>query len=184
MSEMVLIVDWTTKVLQALVVVFLLVKFKQRKWSLFFGSGSHLKSIEDHELHSCFIAALCTVVFFHVGTVLSSHVLALELDKLELRKVYYFIMSLNSCAYSVAIFSLHRLRGCSYSNAAKRCLYLAVVTVLLCIMQLISRGIFDYNGLSPFYKVSLMVVNVTTLLVVAAYPIKLIKRLKTNAKEA
>ncbi|MCF6442325.1 hypothetical protein L1077_23135 [Pseudoalteromonas luteoviolacea] len=184
MGDIVLVVRWATITLQVLVVLFLLIKFKQHKLSLFFGGKNQIQSPKDNELHSCFIAALCTAVFFIIGMVLSNQVLALNLDKLELRRVYYFIMSMNSCAYSVAIYFLHFIRKCTFSSAAKCCLYLSVATVLLCIMQLVARGIFDYNGLSTLFQVTLLVVNATALFVVALYPLKLIKQSRQNAKEA
>ncbi|KZN61534.1 hypothetical protein [Pseudoalteromonas luteoviolacea] len=184
MSEALVYIGLMIRVLEVFVVVFLLLQFKKHKWSLFFGGKSSLKTIDDHELHSCFIAALCVVVFHNVGNTLAAQVLASGMEKLELRRIYYFILMLNSFACSIAIYFLHSLRHCSFSKTAKRCLYLAIITASLCFMQLIARGIFDYNAFSPFYKIALLGCNITTLVVVALHPVKAYKKLKHNAKEA
>ena len=62
MSEFEIGVDIILKIAQAIIVIFLLVKFSERKFSLLFGGKKYLITIVDHELHSCFISALCVVV--------------------------------------------------------------------------------------------------------------------------
>ncbi|MDK2595235.1 hypothetical protein [Pseudoalteromonas obscura] len=185
MNDILGLVDWVIKALEVFIVAFFLVKFRQHKWSLLFGGKRSLRSIEDHELHSCFIAALCVVVFHNIGGVLGGQLLVMEMEKLELRRVYYFIMIMNSFFCAAAIFLFHLIRKCTFSKTAKLCLYLAVVTTSLCFIQLVARGIYDFDGLSPFYKVAVNVTNIVVLCVVAIYPIKQIKKIKKkSAKEA
>lgn len=183
MGEFEVALDIILKIAQAIIVIFLLVKFNEHRFSLLFGGKKNLTSMDDHELHSCFIAALCVLAFQFISTEMTKHLLALEMEKMQLRKVFYFINIAVATVFAGAIYFLHSLRGCSFSNTAKRCLYLTVASILLFIMQLIARGFLNYDGLSPFYKVAALAIHALLLINVALYPLKLIKINSKTHKE-
>lgn len=175
MSEFEIGVDIILKIAQAIIVIFLLVKFSERKFSLLFGGKKNLITIEDHELHSCFISALCVLVFQFISTEMVKHFLVSEMEISLLKKVFYFINIAIATVFACTLFFLHSLRGCSFSNTAKRCLYLTVLAVFLFMMQLIARGFLNYDGLSPFYSVAAIVIHALLVINVALYPLKQIK---------
>lgn len=180
MNEFQIAMDIVLKVSQAIIVIFLLVKFSEHRLSLLFGGKKSLKTLEDHELHSCFIAAFCVLVFQFISIEMAKHLLASDMEKMQLRRVYYFINIAVATVFAGTLYFLHSLRGCSFSNTAKRCLYLTVISILLFMMQLIARGFIGYEGLSPFYRVSALIIDSLLLVNVAIYPIKILK--KTNKK--
>ncbi|KZN44047.1 hypothetical protein [Pseudoalteromonas luteoviolacea] len=185
MSEFQIATDIVLKIAQAIIVIFLLIKFSDHRFSLLFGGKKSLKSLEDHELHSCFISAFCVLVFQFISTEMAKHFLASEMELSLLKKVYYFIHIAVATVFACTLYFLHSLRGCSFSNTAKRCLYLTVVSVLLFMMQLIARGFFNYDGLSPFYSVAALVIHALLVVNVAIYPVKALKKMRNrNQKEA
>ncbi|MBQ4812191.1 hypothetical protein A7985_17990 [Pseudoalteromonas luteoviolacea] len=183
MSEFLSGLGWLIRFLEVLIICFLVIKFWQHKFSLFFGGKSSLQTIEDHELHSCFLTALCALVFHFIGVEVSKYILSLPLDKMPLRRTFYFSNLLVVAACITTLYVLHSIRECSYSNTAKRIGYLAIVTATLQMTQLIARGYLDYNGLYQFYNVFGALINVTTLAVIAAYPIKIIKNYKMEGSK-
>ncbi|MEC4090125.1 hypothetical protein [Pseudoalteromonas rubra] len=183
MSEFGIAVDIVLKIAQAIVVLFLLVKFSEHRFSLLFGGKQSLTSREDHELHSCFIAALCVLIFQFISTEMAKHFLASEMDRALLKKVYYFINIAVATVFAGALYFLHSLRGCSFSNTAKRCLYLTVASILLFMMQLIARGFLNYDGLSPFYRVAALVIHSLLLINVAIYPLRTIKKMNSKTQK-
>ncbi|MCG7552107.1 hypothetical protein [Pseudoalteromonas sp. Of11M-6] len=167
------------RVLEILIVLYLLFKFKNRKWSLFFGGKSSLKTIQDHELHSCFLSALTVMVFHFISSNLAQHIVTIEgMEKLELRQFFYFSMFTCSMLFAVTLFGLHKIRGCSFSPTARRCLYITFLMTSLQLMQFVSRGMLDSNLLSPLYKYGVVMLNLMTLTAVAVYPISKLANLK------
>lgn len=164
--------SWIIRTLEIAIVLNILYLFKQHRFALFFGGQSNLNSADDHTMHSCFIAALTVMVFHFVSSNISQYILTVEMEKLDLRKFFYFSMFSCSMAFTVALFFLHTIRGCKFSVTARICIYLAVGQAALQIMQFVLRGMLDINTLSPIYKVGVVLLNISTLTVIAGYPIK------------
>ncbi|MEZ7207152.1 hypothetical protein [Pseudoalteromonas sp. DY56-GL79] len=179
MTDFFVITGGAIRVLEILIVLYLLFKFKNRKWSLFFGGKSSLKTIQDHELHSCFLSALTVMVFHFISSNLAQHIVTIEgMEKLELRQFFYFSMFTCSMLFAFTLFGLHKIRGCSFSPTARRCLYITFLMTSLQLMQFVSRGMLDSDLLSPLYKYGVVVLNLMTLTVVAVYPISKLANLK------
>ncbi|MEL0655788.1 hypothetical protein V6257_12145 [Pseudoalteromonas issachenkonii] len=164
--------SWVIRTLEVFVVIFLLVIFNKHRLALFFGGKGNLKSISDHTMHSCFIAALTVMVFHFISSNLAQYILAVEMEKLLLRQFFYFTMFSCSMAFVVALFFLHTIRGCTFSTAARFCLYLALAQAILQLTQFIMRGLLDNSMLSPVYSFSVVTLNILSLGVVAIYPVK------------
>ena len=164
--------DWTIRILELVTVLFLVVTFSKHRFALFFGGKVNLKSQNDHTLHSCFIAALTVMVFHFVSSALAQNIIALEMEKMQLRQFFYFTMFSCSLAFAVILFLLHVLRGCTFSLTARLCIYLSILQAILQMLQFVMRGMLDNSILSPFYSTTVLVLNVLSLAVVASFPIK------------
>ena len=149
------------------------ISYKERK--------SNLKSIDDHTMHSCFIAALTVMVFHFVSSSLAHYIITIEMSKLALRQFFYFTMFCCSMAFVFTLFFLHTIRGCTFSTTARFCLYLALAQAIVQLLQFIMRGMLDNSMLSPIYSVSVVTLNLLSLGVVAIYPLKKLSGL-TNQK--
>lgn len=172
--------SWVIRTLEVFIVIFLLVIFNKHRLALFLGGKSNLKSITDHTMHSCFIAALTVMVFHFISSNLAQYILAVEMEKLLLRQFFYFTMFSCSMAFVVALFFLHTIRGCTFSTAARFCLYLALAQAILQLTQFIMRGLLDNSLLSPVYSFSVVALNILSLGVVAIYPVKKLTSLITK----
>lgn len=180
MNELLVATGHVIRGLEVVLLVYLVLKFRNRSWSLFFGGKSSLKTLSDHEVHSCFISALCVLVFHFFGSTLAQYIVSLDMEKMELRQFFYFSMFLNSVAFASALYFLHIIRGCTFSPTARRCLYLTFLMMALQSTQFVLRGLLDINGFSPVYKAGVPLINVACLAVVAMYPLSKITKLRTK----
>ncbi|MCF2825676.1 MULTISPECIES: hypothetical protein [unclassified Pseudoalteromonas] len=138
---------------------------------LVFGGKSDINSERDAFLHSCFITAV-SVAVFHVSTsTIREMILGLDLERMELRQVFYFFMFIMEMAFIVCVFSLHKIRGCSFSHVARVALLLALVMCANQIIQFFIRGVIGLDYYMPFYKGVILFVNIGTLMAVGVYPL-------------
>ena len=172
MIDFITAIDWTIRVLEMIIIVFLLVTLNKHRSALFFGGKSNLKSIDDHAMHSCFIAALTVMVFHFVSSSLAHYIITIEMSQLALRQFFYFTMFSCSMAFVVTLFFMHSIRGCTFSAPARFCLYLAIIQAVVQLIQFIMRGMLDNSMLSPVYTFSVVALNILSLGVVAIYPVK------------
>lgn len=171
MNDFFVATDWLIRGLEALLVIYLVIKFKKRRWSLFFGGREDLKTIDDHELHSCFLAALTVTVFHFASSSFSQFVLTIDMERMALRQVFYFSMFSFSIAFAVALFALHLIRNCSFSPTARMCLYITVLMSSLQMAQFISHALNDSTALNNIYRYGVVLLNIATLTVVSKYPV-------------
>ncbi|MCF6441095.1 hypothetical protein L1077_16790 [Pseudoalteromonas luteoviolacea] len=170
MDEFLIALNTAIKILFSLVVLFLVIKFWERRFSLFFGGKDSLKTIQDHELHSCFLTALCIVVFYLTGVTLSGEIRALPMEKIALRRVFYFTGIVNFTAFFLSVYLLHFIRGCNFSSVAKAVLCLMFIEVTIFYIQLVTRGYFEFSGFSSkVYQIVIATCNITTLIVLVGF---------------
>jgi hypothetical protein len=173
MTDFFVTTGWIIRAFEAFILLYLIIKFKNHRTSLFFGGQKNLKTIDDHELHSCFISALTVMVFHFTSANLAEYILAIKgMERMELRQFYYFSMFICSVAFSAALFALHLIRGCTFSPTARQCLYVALLMCILQCTQFIARAIIGTDILSPIYKYGVVILNLMTLSIVASYPLK------------
>lgn len=172
MIDFITATDWTIRALEILIIVFLLATLNKHRSALFFGGKSNLKSIDDHTMHSCFIAALTVMVFHFVSSSLAQYIITIEMSKLALRQFFYFTMFSCSILFVFTLFFLHTIRGCVFSTTARFCLYLALAQAIVQLIQFIIRGLLDNSMLSSVYSFSVITLNILSLGVVAVYPVK------------
>lgn len=172
MSEFFVATGWIIRAFEVLIVLYLLIKFKNYRWSLFFGGKSDLKTIHDHEIHSCFLAAFTVMVFHFASSTFAQYIITLDMERMALRQFFYFSMFCFSFAFGLTLFALHLIRGCSFSPTARFCLYVTSLMMLLQLTQFIARGLLDSSVLSPIYKYGVVCLNILTLSIVAKHPLQ------------
>ncbi|MCF6437491.1 MULTISPECIES: hypothetical protein [Pseudoalteromonas] len=164
---------WVVKGFEFLAIVwFLVTQFPRHKWSLFFATKRDMVSRELHEMHSCFIIAVCTFMFHVIGSEFGFYFLNLAFDRLPAIRMFYLAMMVNSCAFVIAVLLLHLLRGCAMSWAAHRCVTLTLLMLVVLLIQLTARGYFDYHKLKPLYATCVWIINLTSLAVIYRYPVQ------------
>ncbi|KZN29412.1 hypothetical protein N480_06735 [Pseudoalteromonas luteoviolacea S2607] len=171
MNELLAVINWGIIGLEVFVFVFLVAKFWALKFSLFFGGKDSLKTIDDHELHSCFLTALCVLTFHFIGAGLTDLLMSLELEKMKLRQLFYCVQIANCAAFAVVLYLLHSIRHCSFSRAAVYSMYITLLSMTIGLIQMVARGYLDFNGLQPLYSTIAVICNILALVVVAKYPL-------------
>ncbi|OHU93862.1 hypothetical protein BIW53_16565 [Pseudoalteromonas byunsanensis] len=175
---------WVVKGFEFLTIVwFLVAKFPRHRWSLFFATKRDMVSRELHEMHSCFIVAVCTFVFHVLGSEYGSYIVTLTFGRIPVIRLFYLAMMVHTFTYVMAVLVLHLLRGCAMSIAAHRCLILSLCTVVVLMIQLTARGYFDYHELKPLYATCIWAINLSCLAAIYKYPVEQTKMYYKNAKK-
>ncbi|CAH9051584.1 hypothetical protein PSECIP111951_00422 [Pseudoalteromonas holothuriae] len=164
---------WVFKGYELLIILwFVVTQFPKHRWSLFFARHQSLNSLQLHEMHSCFMAAVC---FFTV------HVFASELDQFILNmipklgdkiRLFYLVSMMSFFLFQLMLVCVHRIKGCLFSKATRICLYTSIVHMALLFMQLIARGYFDYHELSMVYVIGGWACNIIAIAALSIYPIR------------
>ncbi|CAH9067994.1 hypothetical protein PSECIP111951_03965 [Pseudoalteromonas holothuriae] len=175
MNEILYALGWIFNIAAFLIVVFWVKKFTAMKWKLFFGVKKDLVSVQHHELYSCFLTAFCFLLFRILGSELEYFILSLDMEKIEKIKLFYTTNTVFLFMFIATLFCLHLVRGCTFSKAARVCVYTTLVFMMLQGMQLIARGYYDYHALGMVYVIGGWMCNLIALTYVASYPIKSLK---------
>ncbi|BBN80638.1 hypothetical protein PA25_06230 [Pseudoalteromonas sp. A25] len=164
---------WIFKGYEALIVLwFLITQFPKYRWSLFYARHHTLNSLPLHELHSCFMTALCYLLF---------HLYSSEIDNFIIRqlstvdgqiKLFYLTAMINQFLFLLTLFSLHRFKGCFFSKTARVNLYTTLALMALLFMQLVARGYFDYHELGMVYVFGGWACNIISVSALSIYPIR------------
>ncbi|CAH9049989.1 hypothetical protein PSECIP111854_00442 [Pseudoalteromonas sp. CIP111854] len=165
---------WVLKGYEFLIVLwFLVTQFPTHKWSLFYAHGKALKSLQLHEMHSCFMTSLCLLFFHLLGSEIDMFFLGPLLSGLDDKiKVFYLAGMINQFMFLLAVFYLHRIRRCLFSKTARICLYTTIIVMMLQMMELIARGYFDYHELKFVYILTFWACNLISLAALSIYPIR------------
>ncbi|NQY62404.1 MAG: hypothetical protein HRT38_01570 [Alteromonadaceae bacterium] len=143
------------------------IKFK----SLFFGGVITGSERSNNFEISYFLTALVVTVFHFVGSSISQFVLHSGLEKMEKRQIFYFMMFFMEFVGIVTLISLHKLIACNFSRITFYVCLLSVVMALLQMLEFVSRGIYDLDVFTSFYRYSVVLVNLSTLTLISAYPL-------------
>ena len=172
MSDFFVATGWIIRAFEVLIVLYLIIKFKNYRWSLFFGGKSDLKTLNDHEIHSCFLTAFTVMVFHFASSSFAQYVITVDMERMALRQLFYFSMFCFSIAFGLTLFAFHLIRGCSFSPTARFCLYVTFLMMLLQMAQFIVRGMLDSNILFDVYQYGVVCLNILTLSIVAKHPLQ------------
>lgn len=170
--------DLVTLVLKFLALVALCLLSYQKISTLFFGGFKSITNEEDAFLHSCFITVLTVAFFSLITSVLREQILALELEKMELRQLFYSFLFFMEFLFIVFLYAMHKIRRCTISKVARTVILFAL---LMCANQLIQYFIRGMQGLDfymPFYKGIILLINIATLTVISVYPIASVIKLR------
>ncbi|WP_152086616.1 hypothetical protein [Pseudoalteromonas sp. A25] len=174
MSQFLYQLEWIIKGYEfALLLWFFVSQWSKYSWSLFYVRGKSFKSLEHHEMHSCFMTILCMFVF---------HVFASEIEQFFVSpliadlnnkiKVFYISGMIIQFIYLIVIFSYHRARQCLFSRTTRVCMYTTIAVITLQFIQLIARGYVDYHALVMVYFVAVWICNIVAVSAMSVYPIR------------
>lgn len=150
----------------------------QKASQLFFGGKKDISSDADALLHSCFIVAISVAVFHFTTSTIRDLVLGLQLEKTDLRQVFYFVMFLMELAFISCVFALHKLRECEFSGVARIAMLLGLVMCINQMIQYYSHGMQGSDLYNLYYRAVIIFVNISTLLAISVYPVFSLRRLK------
>ncbi len=147
---------------------------------LFFGGKTDIKTQSDALLHSSFLCAF-TVLFFHFTSWgVGRYILAFDMEVMARRQLFFFMMFMIEFLFMITLFVLHKIRRCSFSKVAIYCLRLSLLFELLFVIELVLYGVLDITEFNNVYQVLIPIMNIITLGLIVAYPVKHIrdKRIK------
>ena len=173
--------DWLIKALELTVLLAIILLAYQKVSILFFGGAKNISTESDIVLHSCFITALVVAVFHYIGSGVSQYILALNLDKMEKRQLFYSTMFLMSFIGILAIFTLHKIRQCRFAPAARFTIYLGLGMCIVQMVQFYLHGMVDSIVFLQAYTLLVVSINILTLAVVSYFPVTAF--LKRNCNE-
>jgi len=175
------LIDWIIKALELSALTAIVLFAYQKISILFFGGSKNINTDSDIILHSCFITALVVVIFHFIGSATTQYILALNLEKMEKRKLFYSAIFFMELIAILSIFTFHKVRSCLFAAPARLCVYLSFAMMMVQMLQCILHGIFDINLFSPVYRVLVLGINIATLSIISYYPV--MAYLKRNYNE-
>jgi hypothetical protein len=150
----------------------------QRISCLLFGGYKNITTEEDAFLHSCFITVLSVAVFHLTTSTLRDIILAMPLEKMELRQVFYAFLFFMEFLFIVFVYAMHKIRRCKLSKVARIAILLALIMCANQLLQYYIRGMLGLDFYMPFYKGIILLINLATLTVISIYPIASVLKLK------
>jgi hypothetical protein len=175
MNEVLYKFGWIIKGIEFSIVLFWLHRFSKMKWKLFFGVKKDLGSVQHHELHSCFLSAFCFFIFHLIGSEAEQYLLSLQMEATAHIELFYTSMIIIKFSFVLTLFSLHLVRGCTFSPTARVCTYAMIGYMLFLFMELVARGYFGNHSLGMVYIVGGWVCNFVAISALAAYPLRSLK---------
>ena len=127
-------------------------------------------------MHSCFITAISVAVIHFSTSSLRDLILTLELEKMELRQVFYFFLFLMEFLFISCVFVLHKIRGCKFSQVARIAILMGLVICANQIIHFYIRGVKGLDFYMPFYNGQILFANIVTLFVISVYPVSILLR--------
>jgi hypothetical protein len=180
MNETLNVLDKLIIGLEYFAIFVICVLFSNKLKDLFFGGEKDISSSLDSMLHSCFLTGL-TVGIFHFSTSeIRDVILSVEVGKMELRRLFYFSMFMLEFSFALTLFTLHKFRKCKFSLAARLCLIFSVIICIVNATQFYIRGIEGLDFFVPIYKITVVLTNLLTLIVISIYPLNTYYQLKKS----
>ena len=125
---------------------------------------------KDSALYSCFLSALIVAVFHLITSQIRDLTFSFELEKMQLRKLFYFSMLIMECAFIIVLFFVHKVKECQFSLVAHFCFMTSSIMCLIQLTQLYLRGFLGLELFVPYYKLSVVSINLLVLVIISIYP--------------
>lgn len=168
--------DYVIIGLQTLALIVFVAFSYQKASQLFLGGKKDINTETDAFMHSCFITAISVAVIHFSTSSLRDLILTLELEKMELRQVFYFFLFLMEFLFITCVFVLHKIRECTFSQVARIAMLMGLVICANQIAQFYIRGVQGLDFYMPFYKGIILFANIVTLFVISVYPVTILLR--------
>jgi len=150
---------------------------------LLFHGKSNIKGEKDSALYSCLLSAL-TVAIFHIMTSeVRDFIFSFDWEKMKLRKLFYLSMLLMECVFVLTLFLVHKIKGCQFSLVAHFCFMTSSIMCLIQLVQLYFRGFLGLEFFVPYYKLTVVSINLLVLVIISIYPLGSLYRILKLSKE-
>lgn len=164
-------IDIVIQFLNAVVLLIIVTMSAMKLKSLFFAKVTADERNSENGEVSYFLTALVVVVFHFVSSSISQYILNIEMEKMEKRQVFYFMMFFMEFVFVITLISLHKLRECNYSRVT---LYVCILSLIMATLQMeefVMRGIYDNNFFQTTYRYLIVLINLCVLALISAYPL-------------
>ena len=163
--------DLIIQFLNAVVLFIILLMSAMKLKRLFFAKVSTDQINSENAEVSYFLTALVVAVGHFVGSSISEYILNMELEKMQKRQFFYFMMFFIEVVFVITLILLHKLRRCNFSRIA---FYVCILSIIMAILQMeefVMRGIYDKEYLGLLYRYSVVLINLCALALISAYPL-------------
>ena len=154
---------------EALSFTMILLLFMREIISLIFGEKN--KGESNHILLSSFLSALTVFIFHFMTSEVRDFTFSFEVEKMKLRKLFYLSMFMMELLFVIALFYVHRIKKCPFYFVAHFCFMTSSIMCLIQLIQLYLRGFLDLDSFVPYYKLTVVSINLLVLVVISIYPI-------------
>jgi len=181
-------IDITLKALGVLIIKFevfafimILILFIREITPLIFSRKNKTKDENHWVLLSSLLSALTVCVFHFMTSEVRDFTFSFEMEKMQLRKLFYLSMFMMEFAFVIVLFLVHKIKSCQFYFVAHFCFMTSSIMCLIQLIQLYLRGFLDLSFFVPYYKLTVVSINLLVLVVISIYPLYfLYQLLKTS----
>jgi len=171
-------IDITLKALGVLIIKFeafalimILILFIREITPLIFGGKNKKKDENNNILLSSLLSALIVFIFHFMTSEVRDFTFSFEMEKMQLRKLFYLSMFMMEFLFVIALFLVHKIKKCQFYFVAHFCFMTSSIMCLIQLIQLYLRGFLDLEFFVPYYKLTVVSINLLVLVVISIYPL-------------
>ncbi|PAJ72095.1 hypothetical protein CJF42_23115 [Pseudoalteromonas sp. NBT06-2] len=181
-------VDLTLKALGILIIkfeifVFIMISILFLREIISFLFSCKIKDDKESALYSCLLSALTVAIFHFMTSEVRDFTLSFDLETMQLRKLFYLSMFTMECAFVITLVLVHKIKDCQFSLVAHFCFMTSTFMCLIQLVQLYFRGFLGLEFFVPYYKLTVVSINLLVLVVISLYPLCSFYRIFKLSKE-
>ncbi|KID55661.1 hypothetical protein JF50_14775 [Pseudoalteromonas luteoviolacea] len=125
---------------------------RRRGYGFFCDRRHKLDNPADRDLVSWHITIVTLFVMQLIDHILQYSLVALDLDYVVRRRLFYFSRLFSIGIFIVSVVALHSLRGCSFSRYSRAIVYVLLPISTTTLIQLVLRGYLDIEVFRPWHR--------------------------------
>ena len=122
-------------------------------------------------LLSSLLSALTVFMFHFMTSEVRDYTFSLGIEKMQLRKLFYLSMFTMECLFVITLFVVHKIKKCQFYFVAHFCFMTSCIMCLIQLVQLYLRGFLDLDYFVPYYKLTVVSINLLVLVVISIHPL-------------
>ncbi|MBQ4834948.1 hypothetical protein [Pseudoalteromonas luteoviolacea] len=174
----------TFQVIMTVTLFYFIYEIKRHDVSMFYDKSRELKSDDDKDLVSWGITFCVVYIMQFIDNPMHIAIIGLDMDYILRRRLFYLLKICTGLVIFFAIYALHALRGCSFSQATRFIYYIYLLLITVHFLQFILRGYMETNILSPLYRANASLCYLYLTITILTLPIsRLYRRWYTARKK-